>query len=199
MAVLRPAPRRPLRLQLRRIGWRLAGLGILCAAGARDLPAEGAPAGEYQIKAVFVYNFAHFVQWPPAALPAGAAPLVIGVLGTDPFGPYLDEAVRGEKIDGHPLAVQRFRRIEDVRDCQILFISQSENDRLDRILADLKGRSILTVSEAAGFGDRGGMIGLVTVDHKVRLKINVGAARAATLTISSKLLRPAEIVTTGKD
>jgi uncharacterized protein DUF4154 len=199
MAILRQRPRWSLRQRLRWIGWRLAGLGILGWAAAPNLSAEAAPAGEYQIKAVFVYNFAHFVQWPPDALPAGPTPLVIGILGTDPFGAYLDEAVRGEKIDGHPLAVQRFARIEDVRDCQILFISQSENDRLDRILGDLKGRSILTVSEAAGFGGRGGMIGLVTVDHKIRLKINVGAARASTLTISSKLLRPAEIVTTGKD
>ena len=197
MAVLRSARRSS--LPLRWAGWRLVCLGLGGMAATPEFSAEAAPAEEYQIKAVFVYNFAHFVQWPAAALPAGSTPLVIGVLGTDPFGSYLDEAVRGEKIDGHPLAVARFDRVEDVRGCQILFISQSENDRLDRILADLKGRSILTVSEAAGFGGRGGMIGLVTVDQKIRLKINVGAARASTLTISSKLLRPAEIVATGKD
>jgi hypothetical protein len=199
MAILGLWPRPPSPLRPTRRAPLLAWLAGVLLTAAPALPAAMAAIGEYQIKAIFVFNFAQFVQWPPAALPTGQSPLVIGVLGADPFGAYLDEVVRGEKIEGHPLEVRRYGRIEDVNGCQILFISQSENDRLDRILADLKGRSILTVSEASGFGARGGMIDMVTVDHKIRLRINVAAARASTLTISSKLLRPAEIVATEKE
>jgi hypothetical protein len=86
-----------------------------------------------------------------------------------------------------------------MKTCHILFISQSESKRLEQIVAALKGRSILTVSDSDGFTRYGGMIRFVTEKNKLRLRINLEAATAANLTISSKLLRPAEIVTPGKD
>src|SRR6185369_13663661 len=76
---------------------------------------------EYQVKAVFLFNFAQFVEWPPSTFKETNA-IVIGVLGEDPFGPYLDEAVQGEEVNGHPIIVQRYRHIEDVKACHILFI-----------------------------------------------------------------------------
>jgi hypothetical protein len=149
---------------------------------------------EYQIKAVFLYNFAEFVDWPPGSFPSGQAPLVIGILGEDPFGTYLDEAVKGESINGRQIVIQRFGNLEDASACQILFISKSQYEQLDPILYRLSGRSILTVSDIADFAHRGGMIGFVVENSKVRLRINVRAVKEAHLTISSKLLRPAQIV-----
>jgi hypothetical protein len=148
---------------------------------------------EYQVKAVFLFNFAQFVHWPPEAFPEAQAPLVIGVLGDDPFGPYLDETVRGEKVNTHPLVVRRYRRVEEIKSCHVLFISQSEANRLEQIIASLKGRNILTVSDANDFGRRGGMVGLVTEKTKIRMRIKLEAVKAANLTISSKMLRVAEI------
>jgi len=196
MALLRPMAAEGLQRR-----WRWAGAGLALAglllAGASIGRAQGA-AGveEYRIKAVFVLNFVHFVQWPPRAEPASAAPLVIGVLGSDPEAPYLEEAVRGESFGTHPLVVQRYRRIEDVDGCQILFIGRSEAGDLRRVLAGLKDRSILTVGDDDRFSERGGMIALVTANKKIRLKINVGAAQAADLRIDARLLRPAQIVST---
>lgn len=158
-------------------------------------PAQAAVSREYEIKAIFLYNFAQFVDWPPGAFRDENAPVVIGVLGEDPFGTSLDEAVRGETVKGRPLVVRRFSRIEDVTTCHVLFISQSETARLGQIMAALKGRSILTVGDTEEFSRRAGMIRLATENNKVRLRINVDAAKAADLAISSKLLRPAEIVT----
>jgi hypothetical protein len=154
----------------------------------------GAPAQEYEIKAVFLYNFAQFVQWPPDAFADKSAPLVIGILGNDPFGSYMDEAVRGETVNGRPFVVRRFGREEEVDGCHILFISRSESGRLDQILDKLKGKSVLTVGDMDDFSHYGGMIRFVTENNKVRLRINVEAAKSAGLKISSKLLRPAEIV-----
>jgi hypothetical protein len=150
----------------------------------------------HQLKAVFLFNFAQFVEWPPQAFPDAQTTLVIGVLGMDPFGAYLDETVRGETVNNRPLVVQRYGRVEDINACHVLFISQSEADRLEQILASLSGRNILTVADSEGFGRRGVMIRLITVENKIRLRINLEAAQAADLKISSKLLRPAEIVTT---
>lgn len=175
-------------------------LSLLLLSGGAETLAQPAPepAREYQIKAVFLFNFAQFVDWPPAAFPEPQTPLVIGVLGEDPFGASLDETVRGEKVGNRPLVVQRYREPQEIKTCHVLFISQSEAGRLEQILASLKGRNLLTVGDAGEFSQRGGMIRFVTENNKIRLRINVEAAKAAALTISSKLLRPAEIVVTGK-
>ena len=118
---------------------------------------------------------------------------MIGVLGDDPFGSYLDDAVRGERVNGRPLKVERYRRLDDVKTCHILFISKSEASRLKQDIDGLKAKPILTVSEINDFARKGGIIQFVgTRDGKIRLRINVDAAKAARLTISSKLLRPAE-------
>ena len=167
----------------------------LLAAGA--VYAAAAPS-EYQVKAVFLFNFAQFVDWPAEAFPRPDAPFVIGVLGQDPFGVQLDEVVRGETINKRPLVVKRYRNVADIQDCNILFIGSTESGHLDQILAALKGRSILTVGDADPAGQRGVMIQLVNEHSRIRLRIDVGAAKAGNLTISSKLLRPAEIVGSGK-
>lgn len=153
---------------------------------------------EYQVKAVFLFNFSQFVSWPPQAFPATQTPLVIGVLGEDPFGTDLDEVVRGETANGRPLSVQRYRSAQDIGECHILFVSRSEHKQLGEVLAALKSRNILTVSDDDDFTRRGGMVRFVNDRNRIRLHINLGAAEAAGLTISSKLLRPAQIVRTGE-
>jgi hypothetical protein len=162
------------------------------------LTAQTAPSPEYRLKAVFLFNFAQFVEWPASAFPEAETPLVIGVLGEDPFGSYLDETVRGETVNNHPLAVRRYRRVEDITACHILFVGRPEEGHLEQVLESLKGRNILTVGDAEGFARRGGMIRFVTDHSRIRLHINLDAAEAAHLKLSSKLLRPAEIVSTGK-
>ena len=175
-------------------GWR-SGICIailfLCFPGRRDLPAQTPAMKDYQVKAAFLYNFSQFVDWPREAFPEPQAPLVIGVIGDDPFGGYLDEIVRGEKVSNHPLVVRHYHDPAEIKGCQMLFICQSEGNRLKEILADLKGRNILTVSDLEEFSRDGGIIRFVTENNKIRFKINADAARTARLTISSKLLQAA--------
>ena len=184
--------------------WRRAAGALLLAAflAASGQVPRGADAGspaasEYQIKAVFLFNFSEFVDWPAGSFAAQDSPFVIGILGTDPFGPSIDDAVRGEKVNGRPIAIRRFNRVEDAEGCHILFIGKSEASQLGAILSALRGRSILTVSDAQDYCSRGGMIELYTDRNKVRLRVNPKAAKEAGLSISSKLLRPAQIVDTG--
>jgi hypothetical protein len=158
--------------------------------------AWSAEAGEYQVKAVFVFNFSHFVEWPPRAFTAANQPFVICILGEDPFGTRLDETVRGEQINQHPLSVRRLHSVGEAGECQILYIDRAQSAELRATLAALARRSMLTVSDMDRGAERGVMIQLAMQDNRIRLRINVEAARAAGLTISSKLLRPAEIVGT---
>lgn len=178
----------------------VAIVAVLLALAAAPVRAQ-APAAptEYQVKAVFLFNFSQFVDWPAAAFADGRAPLVIGVLGSDPFGATLDEIVRGETVNGRPLAVRRYQSVEQIDVCHILFIERSQSERLDAVLAALKGRNVLTVGDFEGFARRGGMIRFMTVGNKIRLRINLAAAQEAKVTISSKLLRPAEIVAPDAD
>ena len=168
------------------------GCLIVCAG----LECRGRPDGKSG-SSRFRFNFSRFVEWPPQAFAAPNDPFVIGIVGSDPFGARLDEAVHNEQINGHALTVRRFRSIAEVDNCQILFIDRSEIARLGQILAALDHHSTLTVSQADGAAQRGVMIQFATENNRIRLRINVDSARAAGLTISSKLLRPAEIVGAG--
>jgi hypothetical protein len=171
----------------------LATLISLVAAGLANSAVETSP--EYQVKAVFLFNFAQFVEWPPQSFEDAAAPFVIGVLGTDPFGSALEGAVRGESINGRSIIIERYRSVTEIRHCQILFISRSESAHTGEIGAALVGHSILTVSDIDDAAQRGVMIRFVAENNRIRLRINADAAKAAGLSISSKLLRPAELVT----
>lgn len=185
-------------LRLRRLPLTWLSLGLLWTLGP-TLEAKAEVSKEYQVKAVFLFNFAQFVTWPPAAFAAPDSPFCIGILGDDPFGSFLDETVNGEKVNGHPLVIQRYQDVEKVNNCQILFISPSESQQLGNIFAKLRGRNILTVGDKEGFVRGGGMIRFVMRDNKVHLRINPEAAKAEGLAISSQLLRLAEIVKMGEN
>ena len=161
--------------------------------------AQAAVSKEYQLKAVFLFNFAQFVQWPEKSFSDTNAPFRIGVLGDDPFDGFLDETVHGEKVDGHPLMVQRYHDGDDFKDCQILFISRSEGKQAEQVLADLKGKNILTVGDVDGFIKNGGVVRFVTEQNKIHLRISPEAAKQANLVISSKILRLSDLVEPGKD
>lgn len=151
---------------------------------------------EYPLKAVFLFNFAQFTDWPTNAFDAPDSPLVIGVLGNDPFGTLLDDAVRDEIVNGRKFVVERYPRVEDMKVCHILFISQSESRRLEKIVADLKGKPILTVSDIDNSAYRGVCVRFITENNKIHLRVNINALQEANLTMSSKLLRASEIIST---
>ncbi len=174
---------------------RALALALLASAA---LPALPAAPGEYQVKAVFLFNFAQFVEWPADSLGPADAPFTVCVLGDDPFGEQLDAAVRGETVMGHPFAVKRCSTAEQAQSCHILFIGASELGGLEGIFAALQGRAVLTVSDIDRSAERGAIIQFSKEGNRLRLRINVGAAKSAGLTLSSKLLRPAEIVEAGR-
>lgn len=173
------------------------GAALLVAMPA--LHADASISRENQIKAVFLFNFPQFVDWPPSAFADSRAPLVIGVLGDDPFGEFLRAMVRGESVNARPLVIRHFRSVDEVGVCHVLFIAESESDRLKAILQRLKGRAILTVGDQPRFLRDGGMIRFDRRDNRMRLRIDDVAAKAADLTLSSKLLRRAELVAPGED
>ena len=195
----RPGPRvlARFRSRLRRRALLLV-VAVLLEVTFSKAPMRAQGFKEYDLKAAFLYRLAQFVEWPKDAFPAAETPIVIGVLGADPFGKALDEVVQNEVLKNRKLAVQRYHTVGEIGTCHILFISQSEGGRMEQIFASLKGRNILTVGDTEGFARRGGVVRFKTEQNRIKLRINIDSARAARLTISSKLLRAVEVVG-GKD
>jgi len=143
---------------------------------------------EYQVKAAYLFNFLKFVEYPGESFADPLAPIVIGVVGDDPFGNALPQVVIGKTVQGRDLVIHVYRSGEDLRGAHILFISASERKRLPTILASLHGSSVLAVSDASGFLDAGGMIQFLNENDRVRFAINTDATSRAKLKVSSKLL-----------
>ena len=140
------------------------------------------------VEAAYLYQFGRYVEWP-ADLLGNSDTFKICVLGTDPLGAILGETVAGKVLTGRPVAAIQILALDESRDCHILFIGPSENDRLPELLKALAGVRILTVGRGADFTRRGGMIGFTSEERRVRFVINVAAADAAKLMLSSRLLR----------
>lgn len=171
----------------------LALVGVMLSEWTITVGRAATLPNEYSLKAVFLYNFCRFIDWPATAFASASDPIVIGILGSDPFGPLLEEAVQGETSHGRSIRIERFHSIREIRRCHVLFLGAGESGRLNDILGAVAGTSIVTVGETTDFVDQGGMIALTTDQNRVRLVINPNTLRNANLNVSSKLLRVAEI------
>jgi len=172
-------------------------LVLLCVAVClficpRALNGEG--IGEYKVKAAYIYNFAKFVEWPNGTFNDQNSPIIVGILGSDPFGQSIDVVVNGKLVGDRRLEVHRFKSLRNLKYCHILFVCQSEDIHLSRVLEAVDGWHTLTIGESEKFGRSGGLINFVNVDDKVRFDINMSSARKNGLTVSSRLLKLARVV-----
>jgi hypothetical protein len=170
----------------------LAALAAACALLSIPHPqTRGAAPTEYEIKAAYLYNFARFVQWTASANSFEAGSFELCVLGKDPFGPALHNTIAGESIGGKYVVAKGVSSPRDAGDCREVFISSSEDSQLAEILPALNEGRALTVSDMPEFAQRGGMIGLVSENNRVRFEVNLTAAGRAGLSFSSQLLKVA--------
>ncbi len=196
-AALGPGPRsRIIKCPIRIRCMAAVCIWISVWSGPGPVPAHAAVFGEYQVKAVFLYNLAHFIQWPSEAFPGEAAPFIIGVFGPDPFDGHLTETIQNERIRGRAILVARYADPEELRTrpCHLLFVSGQALKMWPLVKAVLDNRPVLTVSDVKGFGEMGGMANLLTRRRKIKIEINIRQARQAGLGISAKLLNLADIV-----
>lgn len=165
--------------------------GLLAGAGAQAQP----NALEAAIKASYLYKLAPFVAWPPQVFPAPDSPLVICVIGDDPFGSLLDRAVTGQHVGTRSIVVNRLPVADREAPCQIAFLGGSRAQPVKDALRALRGAPILTVTDDPAAP---GVVDFVVVQDRVRFRIDDEAAAENGLTISSKLLSLALTVTPRK-
>jgi len=179
-AVVKPAAR-----GRRRLG-ALAGLGLCLLATLWPRAGHADDALEYAVKATYLYKLAAFVAWPPSALPANA--FVICVVGNDPFGGLLDQAIAGQLVQRRPAIVRRFGRISSNPGCQLMFAAGSHAQPVAAVLAAVRGAPVLTVTDGQSAQAQAGMINFLLQDGYVRFEIDPRSAARSGLNISSKLL-----------
>jgi hypothetical protein len=151
-----------------------------------SLPA-GNVSKEYQVKAAFLYNFTKFVEWPAHCFSSPESPIVIGVVGADPFEGELAKIVRDRRVNGRPVSVVALRSPAEGRLVHVLFVPAGSDKRGATAQAGLAG--VLTVGETEGFAAAAGIVGFTTVEQKVRFEINAAVAEAAGLKISAQLMK----------
>ncbi len=186
---------RPSGMKHRLFVWLAAAL-VLLASSAPQFALENPRPTEYDVEAAYLFNFGKFVT-SAKRVTSAQAPFAICVLGEDPFGPTLDKTTAGETISGRAVVDKRISRAQDAVGCSILYISDSEAERLGRILTTVKDAPVLTVSNLPGFLERGGMIQFVLENGRVRFQVNLSATQQSGLMLSSELLKVAIKVTRG--
>lgn len=154
---------------------------------------------EYQVKAAYLLNFTRYVEWPAQAFTSPNAPIDICVLGADPFGGALEQAVAGRVTRGRPLIVQYKRTAAEARYCPVVFVPATVWRRDPEVLERLRGHGVLTVGETAGFAKAGGIIGFVIEEASVRFVVNLEARDRAGLRISSRMLALAADLVDGEE
>jgi len=164
-----------------RTGIKLLALATLALSSL----AHAAP--EYRIKAAFLYNLARMVEWPNENILTAKEPFAICFLGAEPFGDALD-GMSEKQVRNRPIVLHKDIVLGQVKQCAMLFISASENGRLEEILKELKGLPLLTVADEEGFAARGVIANMLRDDKKVRLEVNTRVAKEAGLNISPTLL-----------
>jgi hypothetical protein len=178
---------------IRRLQPWLAVLAACACLPSSPEVARSEELTEYEIKAGFLYNFTKFVEWPSEVFHDASAPIVLGIVGANPFGTLLTDAAAGKTVNGRAVLIKHFREDEDLQSCQIAFVSSLEKKRAAQILEKLGRANVLTVGEGDTFIAAGGMIAFVVEGNKVRLVMNLEAASEARLKISAKVIAVARL------
>lgn len=152
------------------------------------------PTEAYKLKAVYLYNFLKFIDYPANVFSQSTSHLHICILGKDPFLSLLPQILKGKKAKDHPIATTQLNHVNQGQHCHLLFISQSETDRLSRILDYLANSPVFTVSDIKGFVFQGGMLEFYGTNDRIQFFINYNNVLKADLKIGSRLLRLASLV-----
>ena len=183
-------------MRSRRIPRYLAGLALVFCLVWPAAPTRAGLTGDQvsRIQAAFLVRFCRYVEWPQNAFAKEQAPIIIGILGHDPFGSAINQTARNFRAQGHDIKIVRLLDRSDARKCHILFVAPDQEKHLPEIEASIKDLPVLLVSNMDHFLEEGGMIQFIIQNSKIRFDIDLADCRRHNLKISSKLLKIAHQV-----
>jgi hypothetical protein len=157
------------------------------------------PTSESEVKAMFVYNFLKFVEWPVYASVDAKDPFIVLIIGEGATADATERFLESKTIGERPLIVRRIRWDESLAGVRAAFVVERDAKKLHRILDAAAAAGVLTIGEGEGFTTSGGVIGLLVEDRKVRFDVDTAAAQTAGLRVSSKLLALTRVVRSSTD
>jgi hypothetical protein len=176
-------------------------VAVALVLGCSRTSARAAALSELEVKAAFLYHFTQYVQWPTEGSPngVGAAPFVVAVWQADPFREVATRMLAGKSAQSRPLQVVRISEPSEGAEAKVLFLGSTEPGGLTAALRAVEGTAVLTVGDAPGFAELGGMIGFRIVDDRVRFDINLEQASRRGFRISSEVVKLARVVRTRRE
>ena len=158
-----------------------------------------APMGEPQVKAMFVYNFLKFVEWPGETSLGAKDPFVVLIIGEGATADATERFLESKTIGERPLVVFRTQWDQSLAGARAVFVVERDAKKLRRILDAAAAAGVLTIGEGEKFTTSGGVIGLLVEDRKMRFDVDTSAAQSAGLRVSSKLLALTRVVHSSTD
>jgi hypothetical protein len=171
-----------------------AGLFLALLASRADALQERPEVKEYDLKAAFLYNFLVFAEWPEAAFKNAEAPMVVGILGKDPFDGALEKAFKDRTAHDRKIEIRILDGVKGGAACHLVFVPDAEKKNLGDLLTAAKDRNVLVVTESDGLAAKGAALNLVVENKRVKIEANPTAAGRVGVKLSAKLLKLARIV-----
>ncbi len=149
---------------------------------------------EYKVKAGYLYNFAKFITWPVTTPTRAESPLIIGVIGDGKVIPILKSVLAGKSVNDHPVRVIPISANQVDSDVRILFVTKVAGISPEDIQTAWRQTTALLVGETDRFAERGGMVGFIHEENRIRLTLNLESTNQAGLKVSSRLASVARLV-----
>jgi len=170
----------------------LAFVALVALAGRLGL-ADDESVREYQLKAAFIYKFTQFIEWPSSAFSSDDDPIIVAIVGDDPFHGDLDRAAADKKTGNRPMLIKHFADVDHIERCHMLFVAASQADQMPAVLRKISDWAVVTIGDNDSFCRDGGVIRFFIEDQRIHFEINTSAAERAGVKISSRLLQLARI------
>jgi len=206
-----PPPRTPERSPLRALP-TVAGVAYALLSWASGPPVSAAPTGgtplrtglldpieadrtkEYRVKAALIFNFIKYTTWPKAAFDKPSDPIVLLVVGEDPFGEALEKTFEGKTLHGRSIKVERSKELPKELKAHVVFAGTLDAEIIPKLIAATRDKPILLVGERAGFAAEGGYLNFYEEAGKVRFEVNQRRKADTKLELSAELLKLARVV-----
>lgn len=166
------------------------GPGVEAHAGL----ATGTDRDEYELKAAILFNFVRYTKWPKDAFRNTKSPLIVAVVGKDPFGNRLSMAFKGKKIGGRSVLIRHYPSAKDIGPVHVLILGDLDKKERKRCIEKIKRKPVLTIADTGGAEAMGTIIGFYREGKRIKFEIAPSRVKDARLKMRSQVFNSARIV-----
>ena len=159
---------------------------LLCA-----LASSAQERATHEIHAAMLYNFIKYVQWPNETEPGD---FVVGVIGEENVFNTLKSWYDGKPKGTKKYVIKKLASATEAGDCQVVYVGKSKSKEFENIKNSVAGKSVLTITDGNGLGQKGSCINFKVIDGKLKFELNQGVLSTANLKVSGQLTSMAIVI-----